>query len=71
MVKLDSDPSDDRGPYKTAREAVLASLPDWWGLSGAEYNTSVDIMRAITDKDVERRVTELEAKLNENADFSP
>lgn len=71
MVKLDSDPSDDRGPYKTAREAVLASLPDWWGLSGAEYHTSVDIMRAITDKDVERRVTELEAKLNENADFSP
>lgn len=35
--------SDDLGPYETLREAVLATLPDDYDLSGPEYHTTVDL----------------------------
>lgn len=39
----DEDADDDRGPYETVREAVLASLPDQHDLSGEEYHSTIDM----------------------------
>ncbi len=40
-VRLDgSEQADDRGPYDTAREALLATLPDHYSLAGPEYHST-------------------------------
>jgi hypothetical protein len=62
-IRLDGHPNDDRGPYATAREAVLASLPDQYSLAGPEYHTTVDnLVRTETSQEVADRITELETK---------
>lgn len=63
MVKLDGYPSDDRGPFASAREAVLATLPDEYSFSGPEYHSSLDVMRETTDPAVAAAVADLVAKV--------
>jgi len=64
MVKLD-DLESDRGPYATAREAVLATLPDVYGLAGPEYHSTVDVASMEPTPGVKEKLLELEAKVNE------
>lgn len=40
FVKLDGDQAGDRGPFATMREALLATLPDHYSLSGPEYHST-------------------------------
>jgi hypothetical protein len=61
MVKMDGGP-DDRGPFDTAREAVLNTLPDEYSLSGPEYHSGVDLMRMTPDPAVLEAVKALEAR---------
>lgn len=62
-IRLDGPPDDDRGPFATAREAVLASLPDQYGFAGPEYHsTADDLMRLEPSQEVKERIAELEAK---------
>lgn len=61
-VRLDGDPEDDRGPFATAREAVLATLPDHYALSGPEYHTSMDLMRLTPSDEVKAKVAALEER---------
>lgn len=63
FVKLDGPIEDDRGPYESAREAVLATLPDIHGFSGSEYHSSVDPLRMEPDATVLQAVADLEAKV--------
>lgn len=35
----DAAPEDDRGPFTDPAEALAATLPDEWGLSGPEYHS--------------------------------
>lgn len=60
MVKMDGGP-DDRGPFETAREAVLATMPDEHSLAGPEYHSTVDVMRLGPDASVLASVKTLEA----------
>jgi hypothetical protein len=61
-IKLDGAPEDDLGPFETAREAVIASLPDQYANSGPEYHTTVDdVMRMEPDEAVLAAVAALEA----------
>jgi hypothetical protein len=62
MVKLDGNPEDDRGPYETAREVVLATLPDQYSFSGPEYHSTVEVMRLTPDPEVQAAVKTLEAR---------
>lgn len=63
FVRLDGDPSDDRGPFETAREAVLASLPEQYSLAGPEYQSTIDdLMRLAPSEEVAKQIAELEAK---------
>lgn len=61
-VRLDGPPDDDRGPFIAARQAVLASLPDRYGLAGPEHHSTVDVMRLAPDEGVLAQVVALEAK---------
>lgn len=61
MVKMDGGP-DDRGPFDTAREAILNTMPDDYGFSGPEYHSSVDVMRMTPDPAVTEAVKALEAR---------
>lgn len=45
-VRLDGDDAaDDRGPFLTAREVLIATLPDDYALSGPEYHSTVNVAR--------------------------
>ncbi len=61
-IKLDGDPEDDRGPFKTARDAVLASMPDQYGLAGPEYHSTTDVTRLEPNDELKAKVAELEAR---------
>jgi hypothetical protein len=61
MVKMDGGP-DDRGPFDSAREAVLNTLPDEYSLSGPEYHSGVDLLRMTPDPAVLAAVKALEAR---------
>ena len=64
MIRLDGEPEDDRGPYATAREAVLGSIPDRHALAGEEYHTTVDdLMRPEPSQAVKEAIEALEAKV--------
>lgn len=63
-VRLDSDDAgDDRGPYRTAREALLATLPDQHGLSGPEYHSTESPLDASPRPDIAAAVAALEARV--------
>ena len=64
MVKMDGGP-DDRGPFDTAREAILATMPDQYSLSGPEYHPGLDVMRMTPDPEVLEAVAKLEARRND------
>ncbi|NTF17213.1 hypothetical protein G6L37_02055 [Agrobacterium rubi] len=61
MVKMEGGP-DDRGPFTTAREAILATMPDDYGFCGSEYHPEVNVMRMTPDPDVLDAIAKLEAK---------
>jgi hypothetical protein len=62
MVKMDGGP-DDRGPFDTAREAILNTMPDQYSLAGPEYHSSVDdLMRMTPDPVVLASVKALEER---------
>lgn len=62
-IRLDGEPEDDRGPFDTAREAVLNSLPDQYACAGPEYHSTVDdLMRLEPSDEVKALVEALEAK---------
>jgi len=64
-VRMDGDAVDDRGPFATAREAVLATLPDIHALAGDEYHTTVDdLMRLKPSEAVAEAIAALEAKVD-------
>jgi hypothetical protein len=62
MVKRDGDAEDDLGPYDTAREAILSTIPDQDGLSGPEYHSSTDVMRLTPHPDVTQAIADIEAR---------
>lgn len=61
-IRLDGWIEDDLGPFASAREAILASLPDEHGFSGPEYHSSLDVMRLEPDPEVAAKVAKLEAR---------
>ncbi len=61
-VRLDGDPEDDRGPYDTAREVVLATIPDAHGFAGEEYHSTTDVARMEPNAEIKAKVAELEAR---------
>lgn len=64
MIKMEGGP-DDRGPFDTARETLLNTMPDAYSLSGAEYHAGVDVMRMTPDPAVLEAVKALEARRRE------
>jgi len=61
-VRLDSDDArEDRGPFMTAREALLATLPDQYSLAGEEYHSTVNVGRLEPDSEVLTKVAALVA----------
>lgn len=61
MVKMEGGP-DDRGPYDTAREVILATLPTDYDLCGPEYHPEIDVMRLTPDPEVLAAVKALEER---------
>ena len=62
-VRLDGDyASDDRGPFQTARQALAATLPDDYSLSGREYHSSLDVSRLKPTAGVKAKLRRLEKK---------
>lgn len=61
-IRLDGEAEDDRGPYATAREVIIASLPDHYALAGPEYHSTTDVLRTEPDEAVKAKVAELEAR---------
>lgn len=66
-VKLDADPEEDRGPFATAREAVLATIPDAYGFSGPEYHSLTEVMRMEPNEDIAGMVSALEERVEATA----
>lgn len=64
MIKMEGGP-DDRGPFDTARETLLNTMPDAYSLSGPEYHSGVDVMRMTPDPAVLEAVKALEARRQE------
>lgn len=66
MVKQDGPVEDDFGPYTTAREAIINTLPCHYGLSGPEYHSTVNEPSSLDKTEgVANKIAELEAKLDE------
>ena len=62
-VRLDGDhAADDRGPFATAREALAATLPDDYSLSGPEYHSTVDVGSMRRTRDTAARLRKLERR---------
>ena len=62
-VHLDGDyASDDRGPYLTTRQALAATLPDDYSLSGPEYHSPLDVSRLKPTAGVKAKLRRLEKK---------
>jgi hypothetical protein len=60
MVRRDNGGPDDLGPYATAREALQATLPTDYSLSGSEYFSEVTVSRLEADPAVATAVLALE-----------
>ena len=52
----------DRGPYLTTRQALAATLPDDYSLSGPEYHSSLDVSRLKPTAGVKAKLRRLEKK---------
>lgn len=61
-LKRDGEPDEDFGPMETARQAVLASIPDAYGLAGPEYQSTLDVMRLTPDKKILKAIKDLERR---------
>jgi hypothetical protein len=64
MVKMDGGP-DDIGPYDTARDVILATVPDHDALSGDDDQSPLNLLRMTPDEDVTAAVKALEARRDE------
>ena len=54
--------SDDRGPFQTVRQALAATLPDDYSLSGPEYHSALDVSRLKPTPGVKAKLRRLEKK---------
>ena len=71
-VRFDGGVKDDPGPFKTAREAVLATLPDAHGFAGPEYHSTVDdLLRMEPDPSIQAAIAALEEKVADEHTASP
>lgn len=70
-VRLDGDAEDDRGPYATAREVVLATLPDKHGFAGDEYHPDLDVMSMEPSDEVKASIEKMEARSEAGASPTP
>ncbi|QXN71578.1 hypothetical protein RCIROH_79 [Rhodobacter phage RcIroh] len=62
-VRLDGEyASDDRGPFQTARQALAATLPDDYSLSGPEYHSALDVSRLKPTPGIKAKLRRLEKK---------
>lgn len=62
-VRMDGEyASDDRGPFQTARQALAATLPDDYSLSGPEYHSALDVSRLKPTPGVKAKLRRLEKK---------
>lgn len=68
MVRKE-DPENDYGPYETAREAVMASLPGHYAVSGPEYHSTIDVISLEPTEGIKERIAALEAQVDDN--FAP
>ncbi|UUV43255.1 hypothetical protein RCCWILLIS_83 [Rhodobacter phage RcCWillis] len=69
-IRLDTawnDAADDRGPFKTAAEALRATLPDDYGLAGPEFHSSVDVNSLKRSPSITRRRNKLMRRLEREA----
>lgn len=63
-IRTDSDLArEDRGPYLDAADALRATLPEDYALSGPEYHSTESMDRTEPDVRVMARVSELESRL--------
>lgn len=71
MIRTDQF-DGDFGPFETAREAILASLPDECAFSGPEHHPQVDLMRLEADEAVAAEIGCLEHKIaNDTRSMNP
>jgi hypothetical protein len=64
MIKTD-DPERDHGPFATAREVMLATLPDAYAYSGEEYHSTIaDVSSMEPTPGVKEKIAELEQKVH-------
>lgn len=64
-VRLDTrDAADDRGPFMTAREALAATLPEDYSLSGPEYHSPLDVGSMRPTPGVAEDVAALDARVH-------
>ena len=62
-VRLDWDyASDDRGPFQAVRQALAATLPNDYSLSGPEYHSALDVSRLKPTAGVKAKLRRLEKK---------
>ena len=64
-VRMDGGENDDLGPYADAAEALRATLPQHYSLSGPEFHSTADIARLVPSPEVAEAVKALEAKADE------
>lgn len=63
-VRLDGpNAAEDRGPFLTVREAILATLPDEYGLAGPEYHSPLDPASLNPTTGVAEAIAALEARV--------
>ncbi len=62
-VRLDGEyASDDRGPFQTVQQALAATLPDDYSLSGPDYHSALDVSRLKPTPGVKAKLRRLEKK---------
>jgi hypothetical protein len=63
-IRTENGEDQDRGPFATAREVILASLPDHYSLAGPEYHSTIsNLLRKEPEKDIIKAVEALEKSL--------
>jgi hypothetical protein len=71
FVKIDSAIGNDLGPFASAREVLLASLPDRRLFRSPELQSTVEINRTTPDADVAKAVATLECRVASSVTRAP